>query len=100
MEGTIMDTKIIEQLEQAFAEEFKLVQNDLGAAEELVRQKMRLLGQGLLQRVVNQRPNGYKGSCILCECGAVCGLIPCETSQPEQSRRCCNAVVFWLIGGR
>ncbi len=64
-----MDTKIIEQLEQAFAEEFKLVQNDLGATEELVRQKMQLLGQGLLQRVVNQHPNGYKGSCILCECG-------------------------------
>ena len=43
-----MDTKIIEQLEAAFSEEFRLVDNDLGALEQLVREKMQLLGQGLL----------------------------------------------------
>ena len=49
-----MDTKIIEQLELAFSEELRLVDNDLGALEQLVREKTQLLGQGLLQRIVGK----------------------------------------------
>ena len=69
MKGAIMDTKIIEQLEEAFAEEFALVQHDLGATEELVKQKMQLLGQGLLQRLVEQGRNGYHRISVCCHCG-------------------------------
>ncbi len=43
-----MNTKILEQLEEAFNEEFELVQHDLEALEELVKQKIQLLGRGLL----------------------------------------------------
>jgi len=63
-----MDTKILEQLEEYFSEEFALAQHDLAALEELVKQKMQLLGQGLLQRLVDRQPNGYEGSSIACEC--------------------------------
>lgn len=63
-----MRTKILEQLEEYFSEEFALVRHDLAALEQLVEEKMRLLGQGLLQRTVNRKPNGYKGSSIACEC--------------------------------
>ena len=63
-----MDTKILQLLEGYFSEEFELVRHDLAALEELVREKMQLLGQGLLQRAVNRRPNGYEGSSISCEC--------------------------------
>jgi len=35
-----MDTNILDQLEDIFAEEFQLVQHDLGTMEEMVRQKM------------------------------------------------------------
>lgn len=70
-----MDTKIIEQLEAAFNEEFKLVENDLGALEQLVREKMQLLSQGLLQRIVGRQQNGYMGSLISCECGGSMRLI-------------------------
>jgi hypothetical protein len=38
MKGMNMDTKTIEQLEAAFNEEFKLVENDLGALEQLIRE--------------------------------------------------------------
>jgi hypothetical protein len=69
MKGKIMDTKIIEQLEAALNEEFKLVEHDLGALEHLVKEKMQLLGQGLLQRIVERQPNGYLGSSIPCQCG-------------------------------
>ena len=69
MKGKIMDTKIVEQLEVAFNEEFRLVEHDLGALEHLVKEKMQLLGQGLLQRIVDRQPNGYLGSSIPCECG-------------------------------
>lgn len=48
-----MNTKIIKQLEAAFSKEFRVVENDLGALEQLVREKMQLLGQGLLQRIVD-----------------------------------------------
>lgn len=64
-----MDTKILEELEAAYWEEFDLVAGDLGALEQAVRAKMRQLGQGLLQRVVQRQPNGYKGSCLPCPCG-------------------------------
>jgi hypothetical protein len=36
MESTTMDTRIIEQLEAAYSQEFKLIQHDLGKTEQLV----------------------------------------------------------------
>jgi len=69
MESKTMDTQIIDQLQAFFGEEFKLVQHDLGKMEHLVQQKMQLLGQGLLQRLVDSKTNGYQGSSIPCGCG-------------------------------
>ena len=69
MEGINMDTKILKQLEEAFNGEFDLVEDDLGSLEEIVIKKMRLLGQGLLQRLVDRSANGYKGSSLVCKCG-------------------------------
>ena len=69
MEAQIMDTKILDLLEEYFNEEFALVRQDLTALEALVKEKMQVLGQGLLQRAVNSKPNGYKGSSMACECG-------------------------------
>jgi len=54
MKGMNMYTKIIEQLEAALGEEFRLVDNDLGALIHLVRKKMQLFGQGLRQRIVGK----------------------------------------------
>ena len=53
MEGKEMDTKILAQLEETFAEEIILAGNNLGSLEMLVKEKMQLLGQGLLQRLVD-----------------------------------------------
>ena len=64
-----MDAKILDLLEEYFNEEFALVRHDLTALEALIKEKMQLLGQGLLQRAVNSKPNGYKGSSMACECG-------------------------------
>jgi len=61
-----MDTKILEELEAAYRDEFDLVAGDLGALEQAVRAKMQQLGQGLLQRVVQRQPKGYKGSSMPC----------------------------------
>ncbi len=69
MKGMNMDTKIIEQLEAAFGEELRLVESDLGALEQLIRDGLQVLGRGLLQRVVNRQRNGYLGSSIQCDCG-------------------------------
>jgi len=64
-----MDTKILDELEAAYSEEFDLLAGDLGALESAVEAKMRQLGRGLLQRLVRRHPNGYRGSSVLCDCG-------------------------------
>jgi hypothetical protein len=64
-----MDAKILEQLDEYFNEEFSLIRHDLTALEALIKQKIRQLGQGLLQRAVHSKPNGYKGCSMACECG-------------------------------
>jgi len=53
-----MDTKILEQIEELFSEEFTLVQHELAALETVVQEKMQLLGQGLMQRLVNRSLSG------------------------------------------
>ncbi len=68
-----MDTKILELLEEYFSEEFALVQHDLAALEGLVEEKMRLLGQGLLQRTGAKRR-------------AISGLIRYISTNEEQMR--------------
>jgi len=64
-----MNEVIIEQLAETFKQDFDLVQDNFGGLEKVVKEKMQLLGQGLLQRLVNSKPNGYKGSSIACKCG-------------------------------
>ena len=64
-----MNEEIIEQLAETFKHDFDLIQDDLGATEHSVQEKMQLLGQGLMQRLVNRQPNGYKGSSMACKCG-------------------------------
>ncbi len=64
-----MYAAIIEQLAESFKKEFDLVKHDLGAVEEVIRQKMQILGLGLLQRLVDSQPNGYEGSSLPCSCG-------------------------------
>jgi hypothetical protein len=69
MKGKKMIEEIIEQLAQAFKDDFQLVQQDFGVLEQMVQEKMRLLGLGLLQRLVDAQPNGYQGSSTACSCG-------------------------------
>jgi len=64
-----MNEQIIKQLEQVFKQDFELVSHNFADLERTVKEKMQLLGQGLLQRMVNLKPNGYQGSSIACKCG-------------------------------
>jgi hypothetical protein len=84
-----MDTRILELLEEYFNEEFALVQDDLAALEELIKQKMQSLGQGLLQRIVNRLPNGYKGSSMACECGSSMRFV-------QHRRRDIHTLFGWI----
>ena len=63
-----MDNKVLDVLEEAWVEELELAP-DLGRLEAAIAQKLRVLGQGLLQRVVQRKPNGYEGSSLACSCG-------------------------------
>src|SRR5262245_42151374 len=63
-----MDNRIVDVLEEAFAGELDLL-SDLGALEQAVAAKLQVLGQGLLQRIVNRKRNGYEGSSLACSCG-------------------------------
>jgi len=64
-----MDSRILDELEAAFAQELALVGDDLGALETAVQGKLRQLGQGLLQRLLQRKPHGYQGSLKPCSCG-------------------------------
>jgi hypothetical protein len=88
-----MDTKILELLEDCFNEEFALVQHDLSALEEVIREKMQLLGQGLLQRVVNRQRNGYKGSSVACKCGGSMRFV-------QHRSRDIHTLFGWITIGR
>jgi hypothetical protein len=70
MEGTIMDNKIIDELQAICLEDLDLLTGDLGALEEAVKNMIQQLGQGLLQRLVDRQANGRKGSSIPCKCGS------------------------------
>lgn len=64
-----MNSRILDELEACFGQELSLVRENLGDLESAVAVVMRELGQGLLQRVVSRKPNGYKGSSMVCHCG-------------------------------
>ncbi len=70
-----MDTKILEQLEAVFCREIGLAGCDLGVLESSVKQKLELLGKGLLQRLVERSNNGYRGSRIRCDCGGTLRFV-------------------------
>jgi hypothetical protein len=69
MKGKKMNEIIIAQLLDTFKQDFELAQNDLGALEQAVKEKMLLLGRGLLQKLVDSGSHGYQGSSIACQCG-------------------------------
>jgi hypothetical protein len=63
-----MDSTILEAMEAAFGAELELV-GDLGELEAAIQQKMRTLGQGLLQRIIRRKHHGYEGGSLACSCG-------------------------------
>jgi hypothetical protein len=63
-----MDSKILDVMEEVFGDELELL-GDLGRLEAVIAQKLQTLGQGLLQRIVRRKPNGYAGSSLACTCG-------------------------------
>ena len=70
MKDKKMNEEIIEQLAETFKHDLELIQDDLGAIEQAIQEKMQLFGQGLMQRLVNRGENGYKGSSMACKCGS------------------------------
>lgn len=70
-----MDSRILDEMEAAFGDELALVCHDLGQMEAAVQAKMRILGAGLLQRLVSRQPNGYQGSSLACQCGGAARFV-------------------------
>lgn len=64
-----MNERILSELQALMKQELGDFADDLGKTETAVMELAMLLGNGLLQRLVNRQPNGYKGSCLTCECG-------------------------------
>ena len=65
-----MDSKILDEFQAAFGQELDLFGDNLGDLETAVQSKLRQLGRGLLQRLLDRQPHGYQGSSISCDCGA------------------------------
>jgi len=65
-----MNERILAQLAALVEQEVEDIDTDLGKMETLIMKFVLSLGKGLLQRLVNRQPNGYKGGRLPCECGA------------------------------
>lgn len=63
-----MDSTILDVMEEVLGGELELV-GDLGCLEAVISKKLQTLGQGLLQRILIRKPNGYEGSSLRCSCG-------------------------------
>jgi hypothetical protein len=68
-ESTSMDTRILEQLEACLSKKLDLAGCGLGVLEAAVKHELELLGQALLQHLVDRCDKGHKASRILCSCG-------------------------------
>jgi len=64
-----MNERILSELQTLIEQEVENFTKDLGKMESAVKELMTSLGKGLLQRLVNRKPNGYQGSSIACQCG-------------------------------
>ena len=65
-----MHEEILDQMQELLKDEIKNFSGDFGKLEQAVMVMMMSFGKGLLQRLVDSGPNGYKGSSIPCECGS------------------------------
>ncbi len=65
-----MNERILSELQTLIEQEVENFTNDLGKMESTVKELMASLGKGVLQRLVNRKPNGYQGSSIACQCGS------------------------------
>ncbi len=84
-----MDNRILDQLEAVYARELALVRGDLGQLEPAVEAIVKSLGAGLLQRLVDRGPNGYRGSWIPCSCGGSMRFV-------DHRRRWIHTLLGWI----
>lgn len=84
-----MDSGILDQLEALYDEELTLVQDDLGQSETCVQAIIKSIGAGLLQRVVERGPNGYRGSAMRCRCGGSMRFV-------GHRRRSVHTLLGWI----
>jgi len=63
-----MYEQILDQMQELLKDEIKNFSGDFGKLEQAVMAMMTSFGKGLLQRLVDKKLNGYKGSSMACEC--------------------------------
>lgn len=63
-----MNEEILDQMQELLKDEIKNLGGDLDKVEQVVMKMMMSFGKGLLQRLLDSGPNGYKGSSMPCEC--------------------------------
>ena len=65
-----MYEEILDQMQELLKDEIKNFSGDFGKLEQAVMVMVMSFGKGLLQRLLDCGPNGYKGSSIPRECGS------------------------------
>ena len=64
-----MYNEILDKMQEFLKDEIENFAGNFGQTEIAVMNLMLSFGKGLLQRLVDQHPNGYQGSSIACKCG-------------------------------
>jgi len=64
-----MFEQILDQFEQLLQQEIADFGVDFARDEQVLWETILAFGHAALQRIVDRQPNGYRGSCIPCNCG-------------------------------
>jgi len=89
MEGK-MHEEILDKMLGLLKQEIENFSDNFGKTEIEVMNLMMTLGKGLLQRCVDKRNNGYKGSSISCKCGGSMKFIQYRSRNIQTLFGCIN----------
>ena len=84
-----MNEPILSELQALIEQEVENFSDDLGKTETAVKELMTSLGNGLLKRLVDRGPNGYKGSSIVCQCGSTMKFV-------QHRKRNIHTIFGWI----
>jgi len=89
LKGKKKNEQILSELLALIEQDVENFSDDMGKTETAVKKLMKLLGNGLLQRLFDRGPNDYKGSSIVCQRESIMRFV-------QHRKRNIHTVFGWI----